>query len=388
MDTEKKESSRFPTIFAGCITLPLPVLMLFILLHVPVLSVPAFRIVPYMPLITLIVFLLAAVDLLLWRHKKTLSGKIIFCLALAGFLACLIIDASELIVAKKQNVPIDLSAAFLPDDGDVTYDGDVAYLNYEGRDYVLSLWLPKDTDEKKAPVLLWVHGGGWTSGSNHDAAAHCRFFSEHGYLVASVEYPLSGNETHLYTIQQGAVAKAVQWLKYHASSFGGDISRLYLGGSSAGGNLAIATAARINKGELDAVLGETLPKIKAVSTCYPPVDPAKVYNGCDPVFRSRIHTVCTQNWGGSPKDVPERYAESTAAVLMDESMAPTLILYGQLDHLIPASSYKSFVNRMKEYNIGLRTIVFPFSDHGCDLSGSIECQVWRQRTLEWFEQYQ
>ena len=385
---EKNKPSRVSTILAGCITLPLPILMLLILFHIPVLSVPAFRIVPYILLITVIVFFLAAVDLFLWRRKKTLSGKIIFCLALAGFLSCLIIDASELVIAKKQHVSVDLSAAFYPDDGDISYDGDLSYLNYEGKDYVLSLWLPKDAVKEKAPVLLWIHGGGWTSGSNHDAAAHCKYFSEHGYLVASVEYPLSTSETHLYTIQQGAVAKAVQWLKYHASSFGGNINRLYLGGSSAGGNLAIATAARINKGDLDPILGDTLPKIKAVSTCYPPVDPAKVYNGCDLVFRSRIHNVCTQNWGGSPKEYPERYAESTASVLMDGSMAPTLIMYGRLDHLIPDSSYKSFTNRMKEYEIGFCTIAFPFSDHGCDLSGSIESQVWRQKTLEWFEQYQ
>lgn len=385
---EKKHFPRFVTILAGCITLPLPILMLLILFHIPVLSVPAYRIVPYMPGISVAVFLFAAVDLILWRCKRTHEAKIVFLLAFAGFLACLVIDASELIVANRQHVSVDLSAAFHPDDGDLTYDGDISYLTYEGKDYILSIWLPKDPGGQKAPILLWVHGGAWISGSNYDAAAHCRYFSDHGFLVASVEYPLSTGETHLYDIQQGAVAKAVQWLKYHASSLGGDVNRLYLGGSSAGGNLAIATAARINKGELDTMLGDVFPRIKAVTACYPPVDPVKVYNGCDLFFRSWMHRICSLNWGGSPKEYPERYAESTASILMDGSMAPTLILYGQLDHLVPASSYKGFTDRMREFGIGLSTIAFPFSDHGCDISGSIECQVWRQKTLEWFEHYQ
>ena len=380
-------SSRVLTIFVGCLTLSLSILMIAILLHVPALSVPAFLIVPYIPRITILFLFFILVVFLLYKHENTHERKIILFLTLAGFLSCLIIDASEFIVASKQNVSIDLKAAFQNSDGDTSYDGDISYLDYEGNEYALSVWLPKNTEDKHCPVLLWIHGGGWISGSRHDSAAHCRYFSEHGYLVASVEYPLSTGETHLYDIQQGAVAKAVQWIKHHAAYFGGDPNRLYLGGSSAGGNLAVAVAARINKGELDTVLGDRLPKIRAVSTCFPAIDPADVYDQCDIVFRAKIHNVCNTNWGGSPKEYPERYAESNGVELVDITMAPTLMMYGKLDHLIPYTTYKKFVARMSELEVDTSSIVFPFSDHGCDVSGSIECQVWRQKTLEWFEQY-
>ena len=380
-------SSRVLTIFVGCLTLPLSILMIAILLHVPALSVPAFLIVPYIPRITILFLFFTLTVFLLYKHENTHERKIILFLTLAGFLSCLIIDASEFIVASKQNVSIDLKAAFQNSDGDTSYDGDISYLDYEGNEYALSVWLPKNTEDKHCPVLLWIHGGGWISGSRHDSAAHCRYFSERGYLVASVEYPLSTGETHLYDIQQGAVAKAVQWIKHHAAYFGGDPNRLYLGGSSAGGNLAVAVAARINKGELDTVLGDRLPKIRAVSTCFPAIDPADVYDQCDIVFRNRIHNVCNTNWGGSPKEYPERYAESNGVELVDSTMAPTLMMYGKLDHLIPYTTYKKFVARMSELEVDTSSIVFPFSDHGCDVSGSIECQVWRQKTLEWFEQY-
>ncbi len=380
-------SSRIFTVFFACLSLPLSIIMIAVLLHVPVLSVPAFLLIPYIPRITVLFLFLAAVALPLYKGQRTHAWKIILFLILAGFLTCLIIDGSELLIAGKQNVRVDLKAAFQISDGDTSYDGDVSYLNYEGKDYALSVWLPKNTEEKSSPILLWIHGGSWVSGSHHDSAAHCRYFSEHGYLVASVEYPLSTDETHLYDIQQGAVAKAVQWLKHHAASIGGDTGRLYLGGSSAGGNLAVAVAARINKGELDTVLGESLPKVRAVTTCFPAIDPASVYYKCDPVFRSHIHNVCKTNWGGTPAEYPERYEESTGAVLADSTMAPTLMLYGKLDHLIRYTTYNRFIERMAELGVGTSSIVFPFSDHGCDVSGTVECQVWRQKTLEWFEKY-
>ena len=380
-------SSRIFTVFFACLSLPLSIIMIAVLLHVPVLSVPAFLLIPSIPRITVLFLFLAAVALPLYKRQRTHAWKIILFLILAGLLTCMIIDGSELLIAGKQNVRVDLKAAFQISDGDTSYDGDVAYLNYEGKDYALSVWLPKNTEEKSSPILLWIHGGSWVSGSRHDSAAHCRYFSEHGYLVASVEYPLSTDETHLYDIQQGAVAKAVQWLKHHAASIGGDTGRLYLGGSSAGGNLAVAVAARINKGELDTVLGESLPKVRAVTTCFPAIDPASVYYKCDPVFRSHIHNVCKTNWGGTPAEYPERYEESTGAVLADSTMAPTLMLYGKLDHLIRYTTYNRFIERMAELGVGTSSIVFPFSDHGCDVSGTVECQVWRQKTLEWFEKY-
>ena len=375
------------TLLCGCLAVPLSIVMILIFLHVPVLSVPAFMIMPYIPRIMVAFLALTGLVFLFCRDRESRNEKIILYLTLAGFAVTLIIFTSELIIAKRQNVNIDVSAIFQNLDGDTSYDGDVSYLDYEGNEYALSIWLPKNTEDKHCPVLLWIHGGGWISGSRHDSAAHCRFFSEQGYLVASVEYPLSTGETHLYDIQQGAIAKAVQWLKHHAATFGGDPNRLYLGGSSAGGNLAVAVAARINKGEFDTILGDRLPTIRAVSTCFPAIDPSGVYDKCDPLFRSRIHNVCNTNWGGSPKDYPERYAESNGAELVDSTMAPTLMMYGKLDHLIPYTTYKRFVDRMSELEVDTSSIVFPFSDHGCDVSGSIECQVWRQKTLEWFEQY-
>ena len=205
--------------------------------------------------------------------------------------------------------------------------------------------------------------------------------------MVSAEYPLSSSEEHLYVAQQGAIAKAVLWLKYNASRLGGDVEKLCLGGGSAGGNLAVAVAARINKGELDAILGDRLPRVKAVSVCYPAVDPAAIYYSGDPVLRNQIRSMCLNNWGGSPEEYPERYAESTGALLADESMAPTLMMYGRHDHVVSFRTISGFSEKLDELGVDRYSVIFPFADHGCDSDNTIECQTWRQKTLEWFEKY-
>jgi acetyl esterase len=90
------------------------------------------------------------------------------------------------------------------------------------------------------PVLVYLHGGGWVCGSptTHRKLAHR--FAEAGFLVVNVDYRLApeapfpaGFEDCVY---------AVRWAAREAERFGGDPSRLAIGGDSAGGNLSAATA--------------------------------------------------------------------------------------------------------------------------------------------------
>lgn len=370
----------------AAVTFPISVILVAALLHIPVLSVFNIWLEPVILHIAIAMLLIAAADFLLLHHEKSAFRSVLAGAAAAGLLASAVMASGELITAARHGAKADIAAALQGEPEIIPFDGEGEYMNYEGRSYNMTVWLPKNTEEK-APVLLWIHGGGWIEGGSRDDAANCRFFSEHGYLVVSAEYPLSSSEDHLYVAQQGAIAKAVQWLKYNAARLGGDVERLCLGGGSAGGNLAVAVAARINKGELDAILGDRLPRVKAVSVCYPAVDPAGIYDSGDPLLRNQIRSMCLNNWGGSPDEYPERYAESTGAILADESMAPTLMMYGRHDHVVSYRTISAFAERLDELGVDHYSVEFPFADHGCDSGNTIECQTWRRKTLQWFGNY-
>ena len=93
------------------------------------------------------------------------------------------------------------------------------------------------------PVLVYLHGGGWICGS---AATHRKLthrFAEAGYLVINVDYRLAPEAP--FPAPFDDCVHAIRWAAQEAPRWGGDPSRLAVGGDSAGGNLSAAAAAAL-----------------------------------------------------------------------------------------------------------------------------------------------
>lgn len=104
------------------------------------------------------------------------------------------------------------------------------------------LYLPPAATPR--PVMVYLHGGGWVVGAVATVDPFCRLLSEAaGVVIVSVEYRLAPE--HPYPAGLEDALAAVEWAARHAHEFGGDVSRLALGGDSAGANLAAVAANRI-----------------------------------------------------------------------------------------------------------------------------------------------
>lgn len=90
-------------------------------------------------------------------------------------------------------------------------------------------------EKRSAPVLAYFHGGYWRGGSKEDNCHFAGLFVKAGATVAVVEYDLCPKVTVTEIVQQAR--SAIAWLYGHISAYGGDPSRLYISGSSAGGHL-------------------------------------------------------------------------------------------------------------------------------------------------------
>ena len=101
---------------------------------------------------------------------------------------------------------------------------------------VLDLWLPK-ARAGKAPLVLYVHGGGWKRGSKDSATGRAKpvHYPEQGYAFASINYRL----VPAATVEQQAadVASALAALLAKADALGIDRTRVVLMGHSAGAHL-------------------------------------------------------------------------------------------------------------------------------------------------------
>jgi acetyl esterase len=89
----------------------------------------------------------------------------------------------------------------------------------------------------KLPLLVYFHGGGWVVGSVAISDPFCRALANaSGCAVVSVEYRLAPEDR--YPAAADDAYAATRWAAEHAGDLGIDASRIGVGGSSAGGNLA------------------------------------------------------------------------------------------------------------------------------------------------------
>ncbi len=119
---------------------------------------------------------------------------------------------------------------------------DIRYVERAGADprlTSLDLHLPENKPAEPAPVMVLIHGGGWSAGDKGNrglVAPKTGWLLARGFVVASVNYRLSPAVTHPAHIDD--VCAAVAWLGKHAAEHGGDPRRLFLLGHSAGAHLA------------------------------------------------------------------------------------------------------------------------------------------------------
>lgn len=107
----------------------------------------------------------------------------------------------------------------------------------------MRIYAPKSDRERRRPVLVWFHGGGFLLGDLYTAGGTCRALANRsGAIVVAVQYRLAP-EYDLHAGHEDCLA-AVRWLAEHAGEIGGDRKRLAVGGDSAGGALAARVAQR------------------------------------------------------------------------------------------------------------------------------------------------
>lgn len=146
-----------------------------------------------------------------------------------GFRQCLMTAMPKLSDPCRKAIGERAAAAHPPAAGTVEH----AY----GADPKQRLDLVKPAGTPKAPVLLFIHGGGWSIGDKaHAAPDKARWANGKGWAFASVNYRLVPQAT---VEQQAAdIASAIAWLRSNAASQGLDPDRIVLMGHSAGAHLA------------------------------------------------------------------------------------------------------------------------------------------------------
>jgi acetyl esterase/lipase len=219
----------------------------------------------------------------------------------------------------------------------------------------LELLVPQGA-AKLVPVVVWIHGGGWKSGSRTPIPTRVSDLCLRGYAVASVDYRLT--TTALWPAQIQDVRGAVRWLRAHAAEYGLDPDRFAAWGESAGGHLAAVLAT--SGGVPSITIGSASADLEGTTGGNPGqssrVQAAVDWYGATDFLQMRFypstvnHDGATSDEsklvGGAIQSYPERVATANPITYASADDPPLLAMHGTLDKLIPFNQSQLLVDAL------------------------------------------
>ncbi|KIY03174.1 uncharacterized protein Z520_01641 [Fonsecaea multimorphosa CBS 102226] len=182
-------------------------------------------------------------------------------------------------------------------------DGEVEGIKYR-------LYTPKEAAKSgPLPVAIWTHGGGWMTGDLNSDDLLCRIVAEAvPSIIISVDYRLSPE--HKVPTQLQDCLTVYKWARQNATSYGGDPSKFYTIGGSAGGALALEIANRIVK---DPSKRDGIKGIAAIVPCalhwdHVPEEYKDIYKAYEenkegvPIIDKKSMQIFYDHAGADPKD--------------------------------------------------------------------------------------
>jgi acetyl esterase/lipase len=230
----------------------------------------------------------------------------------------------------------------------------------------LDLYLPTSTSP--APVVVFLHGGGWRVGSRHSAgpafvgSAPFEQMADAGIAVASADYRLSGEAvwpTQLYDVKA-----AVRWLRLRSDDLGLDPDRIAAWGESAGGHLGALLGLTADRPDLEGEIGSAGPssRVTAVAAWYAPSDIGAVATdlGADPTDPSSREA---QLLGAPVASVPDVAAQASPVSYASAAAPPFLLLHGVADRFVPCVQSERLSAALRSAGADVELITYEGADH-------------------------
>ena len=222
---------------------------------------------------------------------------------------------------------------------------DVPYVAGGHERQVLDVYTPEGKQGGKLPVVFWIHGGGWQVGDKTDVAIKPKALTERGFVFVSTNYRLLPDVEMDVLIRD--VAKALGWVHRNIAKYGGDPRRIFVGGHSAGAQLAAILCTD------DRYLQEEGVDFEALKGCIPvdgdTYDIPKIIMTAE--FRQTLYGGKMFTFGHRQKfgNDPQKHVDFSAVthVAAGKGIPPFLILYfsGNPDTRAQAGRLEAVLNK-------------------------------------------
>lgn len=200
---------------------------------------------------------------------------------------------------------------------------DVTYRTIGDTSLKVDLYVPYD--RKPGATVLYIHGGGWQSGSKEQWVLWYLPYLELGLRVVTVQYRLSGRAPAPAAIEDCRCA--FRWLVNHAAPYGIDPGRIVVTGGSAGGHLALFTA--FGSPGFETACPEAGPEEPRARAAI------NYYGATDLVSLVRDKPALLRPWFQGVSDPEALAGRLSPLAFVRAGLPPVLTLHGDADTTIP-----------------------------------------------------
>ena len=249
---------------------------------------------------------------------------------------------------------------------------DLEYAQVKGVSLKLDLYRPSAMPSAPMPLVIWVHGGGWSNGTKTNCPA--AWLATKGYAVASLDFRLLPE--HPWPAQIEDPIAALRWLRQVSGKYGYDASRSAAMGGSSGGHVV--------------ALWGTLPlpaedKVKAVVDLYGPTDLLTMPPNVLSEKRTRADLAKANGallLGGVVMDQPEKARAVSALHQVSKDDASFLIMHGMDDPGVPVDQSERLHAALKAAGVESTLKLIPGAGHGGKEFDSPESRALIQAFLD------
>jgi acetyl esterase/lipase len=214
----------------------------------------------------------------------------------------------------------------------------------------MDIYLPAGRDTVNTKLLVLIHGGAWMQGDKTDFSYSDIKKLLPGYAFASINYRLSNNGQNKFPAQEEDVKAAISFLLSKRTDYKYS-DKIVLLGASAGAHLALLQGYKYAK----------MVAPRAIISFFGPTDLTWLYNHAgNAAFPPLLAGII----GYTPAQNPSIYASSSAINYVNAQSAPTLLLQGGADVLVPVEQAKMLNDKLQTAGVAHQLVVYPGEGHG------------------------
>ncbi len=239
---------------------------------------------------------------------------------------------------------------------------DIVYGSAGEISLLLDFYAPTHPRSEK-PLIIWVHGGAWRSGSKSDVPIVK--FREQGFAIASVDYRLS--PVAKFPAQIHDIKTAIRYLRVNSDRFDVDANHFVLAGNSAGGHLAVLAGVTDGVAELSGTTESpnlVSSGVQAIVSFYGAGNLQTILSQSTP-FGLDVRVPALKLFlGGLPDQEPVLAKLASPIEHIDAHDPPLWLIHGDQDPQMPINQSHELVGAYKRLGLPVQFEVVHGGKHG------------------------